>query len=189
MLLWVLSFVVASENLGLASGTFIFNNLSNTNSAPDANSGGLVFVGGKPLNFDVNFSLRITEPNTRESVTYSWLRTDGTASGISVGNGLFADPTKSVFTVPWAVPGGDAIFELQAWTGNHENFSEALAAGEALGFVGFHNPFGATTDDAASLTGMPVLNLAAIPEPSSFELFGIGAIGAGLLAFRRRHRD
>jgi hypothetical protein len=91
------------------------------------------------------------------------------------------------------VPGATAWVELQVWQwewsgGPFNSFAAAEAAGDMVAAVLFQNPTGnpnsiPPTPDQ-SLTGMPALLFAFIPEPGTIAIAGLGAVL--LLAFRRR---
>ena len=173
------AFLSANVALELnAQGYIAFNNL------PPAN--GLVYLasdipGGLLLNQDVNFELFVgASPFNKQSI-HKWLVSDGSASGINVGPGQFADPSDSVFEIPGVRLGGTAYVELWAWIGDFTTFQAALRVG-AAGTTAFPNPTG-TFDSAPGLTGMQSFVIG-IPEPSVLVLAGAGVIA--LLACRRR---
>jgi hypothetical protein len=79
--------------------------------------------------------------------------------------------------------------ELLAWTGSAASFGAAQSdPGAFLADSGvFSNPSGgggSPPTTPATLTGMPSMNLVAVPEPATFALAGLGL--ASLLIFRRR---
>src|ERR1700682_6240549 len=96
----ILCMTLALGGGAYAQGTIVFNNLG-TNE-------GLVFIypehfsvaGGRPLDQDLNFAL-LAGPNAGAlMLQHAWLLSDGTAKGINVGPGLFADPTAAVLVLP-----------------------------------------------------------------------------------------
>ena len=117
---------------------------------------------------------------------HTWLISDGSARGIAVGGGHFADPGGGTYVIPGASPGGDAILIIRAWVGNYGSWIAAANAPgeEPMGEVIFHNPVGGGGAPAASLVGMPALNLSSIPEPSPLAL--LAGAAAAVLAWRRR---
>ncbi len=182
-----------------AQGTIAFNNLANNNYSMYARSGGLAYLYGPPstpwpfgwevLAKDINFSIEAGPSADLGSLRpiHTWLIGDGSASGIAVGGGRFADPSGGVYAIPGVTPGSEAFFVLKAWEGN---FGSYETAGQWTTRVSFWNPTGGGGGPAASLVGMPSLNVGpievdpAIPEPTSLALLSVG--GAVLLVWRRR---
>src|SRR6185312_7891673 len=102
LLISITSFALGFGRSGYGQGTIVFNNVG----APD----GKVYLStggpGGLLDQDINFMLRIDGPGNLPVFNRSWLLSDGTAKGINVGPGLFADPTHSVIVLPGIAPGG-----------------------------------------------------------------------------------
>ncbi len=182
-----------------AQGTSAFNNLGNNDSSMYAQGGGLVYLYDPPnapwpsgwglLNKDLNFSINVGSSTDiyNRPPDHTWLISDGSASGIAVGGGRFADPSGGVYAIPGVAPGSAAFILLKAWTGDYDRWELAAVTGESIGSVAFWNPTGGAGGPAASLVGMPALTLGGrelIPEPSSLALLSVGA--AALLACRRR---
>ncbi len=186
-----------------AQGTIAFNNLANNNSSMYAKSGGLVYFYDPPnapwplgwglLNKDLNFSLYAgpTGDFYGRQPLHTWLISDGSASGIVVGGGRFADPSGGVYTIPGVAPGSAAFIRIEAWTGDYDRWELAAVTGESIGSLAFRNPTGGAGTPAASLVDMPSFNIGvmelipSIPEPSSLALLSLGA--AALLArYKRR---
>jgi len=178
-----------------AQGTIAFNNLANNDPSMDAQSGGLVHIWtGSDLSFellngDINFELYESSTADFSSLrpVHTWLLSDGSASGISVGGGHFADPSGGVYTIPGVAPGSEVYIGIAAWTGNYTSYEGAVAAGiQTAGIVHFWNPTGGGGTPAASMVGMPALEVPAfVPEPAPLALFLAGA-GALLRWHRRR---
>ena len=179
-----------------AQGTIAFNNLANNDPTMAAQSGGLVHMWtGSDLSFellnaDINFALYESRTADFSSLypVHTWLLSDGSASGISVGGGHFADPSGGVYTIPGVAPGSEAYIGIAAWTGNYTSYEAALAAGSMTAcLVQFWNPTGGGGTPAASMLGMPALDVPhfVVPEPAPLALFLAGA-GALLLWHRRR---
>src|SRR5437016_12694831 len=82
-----------------AQGTIAFNNLGTNN--------GLVFIypehfsvaGGRPLDQDLNFGVLAGANAGALMLQHAWLLSDGSAKGINVGPGLFADPTAAILVL------------------------------------------------------------------------------------------
>jgi hypothetical protein len=108
-------------------GTIAFNNLANNDPSMDAQSGGLVHMWtGSDLSFellnaDINFELYESPTGDWSSLrpVHTWLLSDGSASGISVGGGYFADPSGGVYIIPGLAPGSEVYIGIAAWTGNY----------------------------------------------------------------------
>jgi hypothetical protein len=173
-----------------AQGTIAFNNLANNDPFIGAKSGGLVFLYGSSgwglLNEDVNFELEAGPNGAISSMQpiHTWLISDGSAKGIAVGGGHFADPSGGTYVIQGVPVGYNALIDIYAWEGNFGNYMDAVAAGEPNGFVTFYNRTGGA-GTPASLVNMPAFGLSVIPEPASLALFLAGA-GALLLWHRRR---
>ncbi|MCC7482447.1 MAG: hypothetical protein IT541_13080 [Hyphomicrobiales bacterium] len=163
-------------NLG-AQGYVAFNNLSPAT--------GLVYLfseipGGRLLNEDVNFQLLGGADPFNLQPIRTWLLSDGTANGITVAPGRFADPSHNLFAIPGTQPGGNAFLAVRAWTGNFNDWEAAVRVGAAGATGNFWNPVG-TAGSAVGLTGMESF-IIGIPEPSSLAVLYCGAL---LLAARR----
>jgi len=155
-----------------------FNNLSPAN--------GLVYVasdipGGLLLDQDVNFELLAGANPFSLTTIHRWLVSDGSATGINVAPGRFADPSNSVFEIPGVQPGGLANLVVLAWVGDVDRWE----ATGAHGIAQFANQTG-TFDLAPGLTGMPSF-IIGIPEPSVLVLVGFGSfLFAANRSLRRR---
>jgi formylglycine-generating enzyme required for sulfatase activity len=154
-------------------GTIAFNNLGTNN--------GLVVIsrgsGGRyvPLNQDLNFALIAGPPGEPPALVHRWLLSDGSAKGINVAPGRFADPDGAGYKVPGVAPGAVAVVRVVAWGGNYEDWSAAEVAGAGSGNTPF---FTMATGKAAApppgLMGMPelgVFGVAAPASPLSLEIF------------------
>ncbi len=145
------------------------------------------------MNKDLNFSINVGSSTDiyNRPPDHTWLISDGSASGIVVGGGRFADPSGGVYTIPGVAPGSAAFIRIEAWTGDYDRWELAVVTGESIGSLAFRNPTGGGGSPAASLVGMPSFNIGvmelipSIPEPSSLALLSLGA--AALLArYKRR---
>jgi len=169
-------------------GLIAFDNLGNTNSAMTAFSSGLVFVigsGGYALmSQDINLML-LGGPSLQSlQPIHTWLLNDNSATGIAVGTGHFADPTRGAYVVPGVQPGSTAVLQLRGWLGNFNSYEAASPFGLAGMTAAFENPTG-TAGNVPDLVGMPAL-IVGVPEPSGFALAGAGL--AVLLAWDRRKK-
>ncbi len=144
---------------------------------------------GVPLDQDLNFQLRVAAAGGTLTTVRSWLLSDGTANGINVSPGRFADPSHSVITLSGITPGSAINVEVDAWAGNYSMPTDAVNAGAGYGFG---KPFtmgaGSSAAPPASLDLMPELDVRGVPEPSSWVLLSIGAFGLMLGRRRASHR-
>jgi len=169
VLLMALSLHVAMD-LG-AQGYIAFKNL------PPA--AGLVYYsenqnpGAILLNQDANFQLLGGADPFNLQPIQIWLLSDGTATGINVAPGRFADPSGGVYAVPGVQAGGIAYLQVFGWSGNFDT-REAAAQSGAAGVAVFQNPTG-NAYAAPGLTGMNGL-IIGIPEPSSLALSCCGGL-------------
>jgi hypothetical protein len=184
----VLSLSFGLGSTSYAQGTIVFNNLGTNN--------GLVFTypdrfGGTPallnqLNQDVNFALLAGPPGGPLMLEHQWLLSDGSAKGINVGPGRFADPSASVFSISGVAPGAAANVQVLAWGGNYNSLGAAIDAGAGFGLgLVFTMGAGSVAAPPASLVGMPQLDIFGIPEPRSLGLMVIGGIALGFCAAGR----
>lgn len=177
---------------GLSAGVYgqgliNFDNVNNSDTSIGATSGGMLFLNGTLLVSDVNLSLSGGVDASSLTPIGTWLLSDGTANGIAIGNGLFLDPTGKSYAVSGVALNGTATLQIQAWMGSFSTYAAAAAAGQAVAQATFTNPTGgggSPPSTPTDMTGMPAINLVAVPEPATFVLAGLGL--AGLLAFRRR---
>ncbi len=162
-------------------GYVTFNNL------PPAD--GLVYLasdlpGGLLLNQDVNFQLLGGADPFNLQPIRTWLLSDGTANGINIAPGRFADPSHNLFAIPGTQPGGNAFLAVRAWTGNFDDWEAAVRVGAAGATGNFWNAVG-TAGSALGLTGMESFVIG-IPEPSALAMLSLG--GSILATFRLRRR-
>jgi len=115
----------------------------------------------------------------------------GIVSNVGQGAGLFYDSTSAGsdgqgdYAVTGVAPGGTAFYEVLGWEGSASTYAAAQAAGVALGQTAvFSQTTGGGALPVPSLSGMPNLVLATVPEPTTLALCGLGA--ASLLLFRRK---
>ncbi len=174
---------------GAAQGTIYFDNLGNNNPSLTATTGGLVWIAVTPespytlLNQDINFELLAGPDAAHLSSVATWLVSDGSASGICVGNGQFRNPTGQPLAVLPYVLVGPATFEIRAWAGLFPTYGHTGLEGDTGPFL---NPVGDGTVNVPALTGMPALRLPPnlIPEPSTVAVAALGL--TEWLAFCRR---
>jgi len=134
-------------------------------------------VGGS-LTGGTGLSLLVSPTTGAGAVDF---RTGAAAGYVNVG----VDAARTVPTVNW---GGTGLFQVVAWEGTYATLAEALAANAAFGFsnpLTLTLPTGPTDQVLTKLVGLNSFAVAAVPEPTSFALAGLGA--AALLIFRRRN--
>lgn len=155
----------------------------------DNSSGGLIYVGpdnSTLLSTDVNAELLGGAPGG--SLTPLATIVGPATAGITVDFGRISDPTGLSRVVPGVAAGSPADLQVRLWMGNALTYDSAVAGLAAVADSGrFVNPTGGNgTPPAppAGLSGMPALNIQAVPEPSTLALAGLGA--AALLMYRRR---
>jgi hypothetical protein len=159
-------------------GTMIFNNLGPNNGKAIVAGTGFSF----PLQQDLNFELTVYSLG-RFSVVYerSWLLSDGSAKGINVGPGLFADPSHGVIVLPGVVPDQARDVTVIAWAGNYKTWLEASDAGAAWGGAIGTIVTGTTQVPPKSLDSMQQLVIS-IPEP---RIVTVALMGIALFALDR----
>ncbi len=167
------------EGILYAQGTLVFNNLGPND--------GKVFLfdwaGNQTLlNQDLNFSLQWRVIGGGPSFERKWLLSDGTAKGINVGPGLFADPSHSVISLSVFAPGETIGVWVSAWAGDYSTFDAALGAGAAVAGTGFFSKAGSIEAPPGSLTGFPELHVGVLPEPG---IFTLGMIGTAIFLLGR----
>ena len=173
-------FIIFFESVALAlglvgrvygQGTIVFNNLG-TND-------GLVRITYRLsnrnvlMNQDLNFELLAGPVGRPLQFIHRWLLRDGSAKGINVAPGRFADPKGSVFTVPGATPGSGVDIEVRAWAGNYTDYHSAQFAQAGSGDTRFAISTGSTEKPPASMN-LPMLNIYGVAEPVISPVLGIG---------------
>jgi hypothetical protein len=157
----------------------------------------------------LNAPVTLHDGTTKASGAYSIQLLAGASAGalapvgatttfIATAAGYFNGGTTAIPTV---APGSQAFFTVQVWSTTYANFAAAKASGlvNTWGEAGYSyatgtlTPFTVTTGGVgtpasppATLTSLTAFSLApaAVPEPSTMALAGLGA--AALLIFRRR---
>jgi len=178
----------------LAQSAVTFDN-SGANAAGSitATNHGQLFVNGAPLSQDINLTLLGGASAGSLSTIATYLLADGTATldyGFLATPGQFADPNGNVYAVNGVAAGGAATLQVEAWLGLDTSYAAALADGSAVGTSGIYtSPTGGTTAGGAIPPvsigdNMPAFNVAAVPEPTTLALLGLGA--SSLLLFRRK---
>jgi len=115
-----------------------------------------------------------------------------TAAGdISAIGGAINDNSQTIYSLPL----GTYFFQVEAWTGSYSTYAAALAAsqgGVAGAYAGASSVFSAAIAASpappADISGVGIINLtaAAVPEPSTLAMAGVGL--ASMLMFRRRNK-
>jgi hypothetical protein len=115
-----------------AQGTLVFNNLGTNNGLVFINrgNGGLMI----PLNQDLNFVLLAGRSGDELQPIHVWLLSNGSAKGINVAPGRFADPSGGAYLVPGVAPGEAATIQVIAWTGAYDFPVASTASGQSPGF-------------------------------------------------------
>jgi hypothetical protein len=189
----VLTLIVGA---GLTVGTFAqsmltIDNLDGTGDAT-ATSLGLFFDGalapytGSTINVTV---LGGPDAGSLTQILNGSMIYSGTA-------GVYLDSTFGTYDVSGISAGAAAVLQVQAWVGSATDYGSALTTDQFWAYNGttlvpantftFDNPTGGggtPQSPPKSMDGMPAMVLA-VPEPATFALFGLGALG--LLIFRRR---
>jgi hypothetical protein len=176
-------------------GTLVFNNLG----ANNGKVGVANLVDGQVgpprlLDQDLNFRLVIYPFKLGGSPLFerSWLLSDGTAKGINVGPGLFADPSHSVFVLPGNTPGTGITVLMYVWEGNFPTLDDAVIAGAGTANAGFPMLTGSIEAPPVSLDRMPIIGitLKGVPEPQtvSLAIFGTALLVLDRLSTRPKRK-
>ena len=119
---------------------------------------------------------------------------DATGDITYYGNGTLSDPSGQYYVIPGVAAGQTAYFMVEAWLGNYSSYDQALASQDIDAYPGMTYPFSEVLSSANSLVqanieNMPGLEMGyldyrypppAMPEPSTFEMAGVG-IGSMLI--------
>lgn len=97
-------------------------------------------------------------------IIHTWLIRDGSAIGISVAPGRFADPRATSYIIPGVQAGDLAYIQLLAWAGEFTNYNDSFTAGAPGGQVTFYNPTG-NSASVPDLVKMPTWGIAALETP------------------------
>ncbi|HEV8540808.1 MAG TPA: hypothetical protein VGR78_00310 [Verrucomicrobiae bacterium] len=182
LFIWIGALALGFDGSGYGQGTIVFNNLGAPDGKVYLSTGG----AGGLLDQDINFLLRIDGPGNLPVLDRSWLLSDGTARGINVGPGLFADPTHSVIVLPGIAPGEPITVFIDAWVGNYPTLGAALQAGAAWGEGAFSSSAGSIEAPPATLVDMrSPFTVASVPEPATVSVALLGTV----LLFLNRIRD
>lgn len=151
-------------------GTLVFNNLGTNNNLVFVNRGhgGLMI----PLDQDLNFDLLAGSEPTNMQRLHAWLLGDGTAKGINVAPGRFADPSDGVYAVPGVAPGAVATVMVRAWGGYYDEYNDnprQTGSGKTV----FTMPTGKPGLPLPGLLWMPELAVSPLPVPVSPLTLGI----------------
>ena len=186
--LLLLGLVLVSA-FSIKAQSLTIDNLGNSGGPSDSTSG-LIYTdnaagtalalwdGSSDLNMVVMAGATSGSLSTLVSLT-------GSGAITFAGSGQFLDTTGNSYAVAGA--GATAFFQIYAWLGNYASYNDALTAGGSTAVTGvFSNPVAAAPNFPPNLSDMPsmVLAPAAVPEPTTIALLGLGA--ASLLVFRRR---
>jgi len=135
----------------------------------------------------------ITEAGTGSS--YAALNPGWTvaSTGLTGNTGVAGTATGPNLTVQTYTPGTPVYFEFAVydgagygqgtWAGHSASFSQALQTG--LGLVWFADGNPSNTSGSGSGFLAPTFNVAAVPEPTTLALAGLGGL-ASLIALRRK---
>ena len=66
------------------------------------------------LDQDLNFTLAAGPNAGALMLLHTWLLSDGTAKGINVAPGRFADPLAAVFVIPGVLPGNGVTVQVRS---------------------------------------------------------------------------
>ena len=167
-------------------------NYDNSDLSPTATSNGRYFV-------DVGSGLELVNANlpsmaafervnislfgglTLDSLSPVASITDGSFANEALyfGNdyaGVFFDLSAGEYTVVGVPQNGYGFLRQFVWTGTAPTYADAMASGTAyVASSSWNQLLGGGGVPAATFTGMPA-TIFTIPEPSSFALFGLGAL-------------
>jgi len=106
-------------------------------------------------------------------------------SGTNPNWGELADPSGASYGVGSGTP-TVVYLEVYAWEGStYSDYADALSAGDYVAFSGvFENPSGSGVGSPQTMYGMPDINLAVVPEPTTLAIAALG--GLSLLGLRRK---
>lgn len=184
--------MAAYATSALAQGYVLFNNNSANTVKMWADATGSTTMNVASGNGKVQIAY--AAPGT----TYNGWNGTGTAAWLQANPGWTLGPTTGIVpagrfngqTIQLTGPGitTSADYVILGWTGTHNTFDDALAAGAMVNVSANKLTTALETSNtvpppqlATTFTG---LTLQPIPEPSVFALAGLGA--AALLIFRRR---
>ncbi len=169
-----------------AQGTVTFQNAVGV--------GGKVYIDGALATASDQFTVQLLYGPVGTALDSLTPWTDTFTS--TTGMGLFYDgATKTLPGIPAGGGSADSVMNvtlaIQGWTGAWATMEEAIANNALVGkTLAFNNPTGAggaPPSPPANMVGWLAdnpLNLTAIPEPSTFALLGLGALG--MFLFRRK---
>jgi hypothetical protein len=181
-ILLLLFLLLRFDRLASGQGTIVFNNLDPSNGKAFIRTDSGMF---SPIQQDLNFELKVFDLGTGPVIfEHHWLLSDGTATGINIGPGLFADPSGSVYVLPGVAPGEARTVSVRAWTGNYNTYFDAINAGASVGATIGAVRAGSIESPPNSLLGLAEFTIVPIPEPSALSLASIGM--AMLLIGRKR---
>lgn len=174
--------------------SFLFED--NSGAAYDTTIGGVANTT-QDLNLQVLFGTSATSVNTSimtlllssadTSTSSSALgQTLSAAGDITAFGGAIYDNSGAGILWPAADAGATLYLQVLAWTGNYSSYADAAAAKVAVGQSSvFTITAGATpTAFPNDISGVGVIDLVPVPEPTTMALAGLG--GLALLLFRRK---
>jgi hypothetical protein len=166
-----------------AQGTIMLNNLANSDASLIARTNGLASISWGTnnvwslLNQDVNFQLWAGPNLASLQLIHTWLLSDGSAKGISLGGGHFADPTHAAYSI-FGVEAGRTVFvQIYAWPGDYDRIGDASGRGLPIAAVAFQNPSGGNGVAPMSLVGMPALFMSVVSSGVTQPVLSISRVG------------
>jgi hypothetical protein len=193
-------------------GTIVVNNYDNTgvyngNGGSTANptfssavtQNGLIFTtdvssqegtlggtaGSTLLGADFSWALYGGATDSSSALTLITSETGSAITGDNINWGQLQGGANAV-NITGTTASSTVYLELFVWEGNtFSTYAAAVAGGDFVGDSGvFANSSGGGANPAVALTGLPDMELTAIPEPGTLALAALG--GASLLMFRRK---
>ena len=191
------AFVISAFLIGITDGLYAqgqiqLSNFDNNSTDIYATANGLFWLstGGMPSLISQDFNAAFYGGTDSSSLTLiaTFLLSNGTAYGDNVAPGKFVEPTSNAHTfLNTSLSDPSAYFQVQAWTGNFNQYAAAVAGGApAAQSPIFKNPLGLPPGVPAELINMPAMILSGTPEPSTLALAALG--GVCPLVLRRRRK-